>query len=41
MIIKEASEGWRLSQIVIPANEKTGLDVPYCYQVVFEKVVEE
>lgn len=30
IIAKEAANGWRLKQIVIPANEKTGVAVPYC-----------
>ncbi len=35
-IIEEATNGWRLKQIVIPANEKTGVAAPYCYQIIFE-----
>jgi hypothetical protein len=35
IIIEEAANGWRLKQIVIPANEKTGVAAPYCYQIVF------
>ena len=30
IIIEEAANGWRLKQIVIPANEKTGVAAPYC-----------
>ncbi|MCG4734240.1 DUF4177 domain-containing protein, partial [Casaltella massiliensis] len=42
IIHKESESGWRLKQIVIPANENTGFSAPgvaapYCYQIVFEK----
>ncbi len=42
IIHKEAKTGWRLKQIVIPANENPGFSPPgaaspYCYQIVFEK----
>lgn len=42
IIHKEAQTGWRLKQIVIPANENPGFSPPgaaspYCYQIVFEK----
>ncbi len=42
IIHKESESGWRLKQIVIPANENTGFSTPgvaapYCYQIVFEK----
>ena len=37
IIIEEAANGWRLKQVVIPANEKTGIPSPYCYQIIFEK----
>lgn len=41
IIMEEANSGWRLKQIIIPANEKTGLSMPYCYQIIFEKLVQE
>jgi hypothetical protein len=41
IIVEEAANGWRLKQIVIPANEKTGIAAPYCYQIIFEKSIEE
>lgn len=41
IIDEEASNGWRLKQIVIPANEKTGVSLPYCYQIIFEKSIRE
>lgn len=39
IIIEEAKNGWRLKQIVMPANEKTGIYTVYCYQIIFEKEV--
>lgn len=41
IIIEEAANGWKLNQIVIPANEKSGVAMPYCYQIIFERVIEE
>lgn len=41
IITEEAANGWKLNQIVIPANEKTGVAMPYCYQIIFERVIEE
>lgn len=41
IIIEEAANGWRLKQIVIPANEKTGIAALYCYQIIFEKPIQE
>lgn len=39
IIIEEANNGWRFKQIFIPANEKTGIPVPYSYQIIFEKYI--
>lgn len=39
IIIQEAKNGWRLKQIIMPANEKTGMYTVYCYQIIFEKEV--
>lgn len=41
IIVKEATNGWQLKQVVIPANEKTGVSMPFCYQIIFEKSVQE
>ena len=35
VIIEEAKNSWRLRQIVVPANEKTDVYNPYCYQIIF------
>ncbi|HXL04643.1 MAG TPA: DUF4177 domain-containing protein [Bacillota bacterium] len=40
-MVEEAANSWRFKQIVIPANEKTGVAAPYCYQIIFEKSIEE
>ncbi len=37
IIIKEAEDGWRLKQIVVPFNEKTGVYGAWCYQIIFER----
>ncbi|MBQ7783350.1 MAG: DUF4177 domain-containing protein [Oscillospiraceae bacterium] len=39
VIMSEAEEGWRLKQIVTPFDEKTGMFIPYCYQIIFEREV--
>ena len=39
VIIKEAENGWRLKQVVVPFNEKSGVYGTYCYQVIFEREV--
>ena len=39
VIMAEAEQGWRLKQIVTPFNEKTGLFVSYCYQIIFEREI--
>ena len=41
VIVEEADNGWGFKQIVIPANEKTGLSAPYCYQIIFERTIEK
>lgn len=41
VIVEEADNGWRLKQIVIPANEKTGVAAPYCYQIIFERTIDK
>lgn len=38
-IISEAEQGWRLKQIVTPFDEKLGVFVSKCYQVVFEREI--
>ncbi len=40
IITAEAEQGWRLKQIVTPFDEKTGVFIPYCYQIVFEREAE-
>ncbi len=39
IILAEAEQGWRLKQIVTPFNEKTGLFVSFCYQIIFEREI--
>lgn len=39
VIAAEAEQGWRLKQVVTPFDEKTGVFIPYCYQIIFEKEV--
>lgn len=39
VINEQAKNGWRLKQVVIPANEKTGVAGAYSYQIIFEKEV--
>lgn len=39
VIQREASEGWRLKQVVVPFNEKSGVYGASCYQVIFEKEI--
>lgn len=41
IILEEAKKGWRLKQVVVPANEKTGVYGTYCYQIIFEKEAKE
>ena len=40
VISEEAESGWRLKQVVTPANEYTGLAGAHSYQIIFEKPVE-
>ena len=37
VIMKEAENGWRLKQVVVPFNEKSGVYGTDCYQIIFEK----
>lgn len=39
VIKEEAKNGWRLKQIVTPINEKTGINVTYAYEIIFEREV--
>ena len=39
IIIKEAVNGWRFKQIVVPFNEKTGVYGAWCYQIIFEREI--
>lgn len=39
IITEEAKNGWRLKQVVIPANEKTGVYGAFCYEIIFEKKI--
>ena len=40
VIAKEAENGWRLKQVVVPFNEKSGVYGADCYQVIFEKEID-
>ncbi|WP_249168655.1 DUF4177 domain-containing protein [Alkaliphilus sp. B6464] len=35
--MKEAADGWRLVQVVIPPNKKMGVFFAYEYQIIFER----
>ncbi len=39
IIHKYARNGWRLVQVVIPANEKTGIATQFAYEILFEKKI--
>lgn len=39
VIMAEAEQGWRLKQVVTPFDEKTGVFVSKCYQIIFEREV--
>lgn len=41
IIEEKAKNKWRLKQVVTPVNEKTGVASPYCYQIIFERLVQE
>ena len=38
-INSEVEQGWRLKQVVTPINEKSGVNLPICYQIIFEREV--
>lgn len=40
LVDRYTKEGWRLVQIVIPPNEKTGVVSAYAYEIIFEKTAE-
>lgn len=40
VIMKESQKGWRLKQVFVPFNEKSGVYGANCYQVIFEKEVD-
>lgn len=37
IIVQEAENGWRFVQIVMPFNEKTGINRALGYEVIFER----
>ncbi|MBQ4536087.1 MAG: DUF4177 domain-containing protein [Lachnospiraceae bacterium] len=39
VIMAEAEQGWKLKQVVTPFDEKTGVFVSYCYEIIFEREV--
>lgn len=39
VIMSEAERGWRLKQVVTPFDEKKGVFVSDCYQIIFEREV--
>ena len=39
IIMEEAQNGWRLKQVVVPFNEKTGFYGAWCYQIIFEREI--
>ncbi|MDK0709564.1 DUF4177 domain-containing protein [Clostridium perfringens] len=40
IIKEEAKNGWRLKQIITPINEKSGVNIIYAYEIIFERKVE-
>ena len=39
VIISETEQGWQLKQVVTPINEKSGVNTPLCYQIIFEREI--
>lgn len=39
VISSETEHGWRLKQVVTPINEKSWVNSPVCYQIIFEREV--
>ncbi len=39
VILSEAEQGWQLKQVVTPINEKSGVNSPLGYQIIFEREV--
>ena len=39
IIMEEAQNGWRLKQVVVPFNEKTGVYGAWCDQIIFEREI--
>ena len=37
VILAESENGWQLKQVVTPFNEKTGVFVAHCYQIILER----
>lgn len=33
----ESEQGWRLKQVIMPFDEKTGVFMAYSYQIIFER----
>ena len=40
IIMKQAGDGWRLKQVVVPFNEKVGVYGAYGYQIIFEREID-
>ncbi|MGG5461008.1 DUF4177 domain-containing protein [Clostridium sp. B9] len=40
IVSEQSKQGWRLKQIVVPVNEKTYADAPFCYEIILEKKIE-
>lgn len=39
VIVSEAQNGWRLKQVIVPYQEKSGAYFPKGYEIIFEKEV--